>query len=61
MNINIDYDKCNPIDCLDCLDICPMDVFTFKDNVLIINKLNNCCGCRVCIDVCVYNALTINY
>lgn len=61
MIINIDYSKCNGSDCLDCLDICPMNVFDVADDVLIIGKLDNCCGCQACIDVCPVNALSLEY
>ena len=53
MIININYE--------DCLDICPMNVFDTVDDVLIIKKLDNCCGCQVCVDVCPNNAISIEY
>ena len=61
MIININYEACRGIDCLDCLDICPMNVFDTVDDVLIIKKLDNCCGCQVCVDVCPNNAISIEY
>ena len=33
----------------------------FDEFVLIIKKLDNCCGCQVCIDVCPNNAISIEY
>ena len=61
MDINIDYDKCNSIDCLECLDLCPMQVFDIKDDKLVIVDIDSCCACLACEDVCSYNAISLNY
>ncbi|MCD7781081.1 MAG: ferredoxin [Methanosphaera sp.] len=60
MLINIDYTKCIGIKCLDCLDICPMNVFTLEDNT-IVTRSSLCCGCQACIDECYYNAISMQY
>ena len=61
MNINIDYEKCNSINCLECLDLCPMQVFGIKDNQLIIVDLESCCRCQACQEVCSYDAISLTY
>lgn len=61
MNINIDYEKCDSLNCLECLDLCPMQVFDIKDNVLIIKNIESCCGCLACQDVCSYKAISLSY
>ena len=61
MDINIDYEKCNSLNCLECLDLCPMQVFDIKNNQLDIENIDACCGCLACQEVCSYNAISLKY
>ncbi len=60
MKINIDYDKCDNLNCLECLDLCPMNLFDIKDGHLIFDS-SKCVGCLACQEVCGYNAIHIIY
>lgn len=61
MNIKIDYEKCNSLNCLECLDLCPMQVFEIKDNKLIIANIESCCRCQACQEVCSYDAISLSF
>ncbi|MBQ6220220.1 MAG: ferredoxin [Methanosphaera sp.] len=61
MNINVNYEKCNGINCLECLDLCPMNVFTVKDDKLIVYDLEKCCICQLCQEICEQKAITLIY
>ncbi len=61
MDINIDYVKCNGINCLECLDLCPMQVFEIKNKQIIVCKKDACCGCLACQEVCSYDAISLLY
>jgi NAD-dependent dihydropyrimidine dehydrogenase PreA subunit len=59
--IAIDYEKCIGYNCSECMDICPMEVFAYKDKKIILNDLLHCSRCEVCMDICPYDAITIKY
>lgn len=59
MNIIISSD-CIGYKCLECLDICPMLVFDLSDKKLVVNQ-DKCVGCTQCIQVCPYDAITLEY
>jgi NAD-dependent dihydropyrimidine dehydrogenase PreA subunit len=61
MDIQIDYEKCNSMNCLECLDLCPMQVFDIKEGNIIVANHDACCGCLACQEVCSYNALSLSY
>ena len=61
MYINIDYKACVGRDCLNCFDICPMNVFEIAQYYPIVDNIENCCRCGVCVDQCDYDAITIQY
>ncbi len=61
MDINIDYTKCNQMDCLECLDLCPMQVFDVKENRLVIARMEACCRCLACQEVCSFGAISLKY
>ncbi|RAP45587.1 ferredoxin family protein [uncultured Methanosphaera sp.] len=57
MNIIVDYMQCIGFGCLECLDICPMNVFDFTD-VLVVSRPDDCCRCDACLDVCPRGAIS---
>jgi NAD-dependent dihydropyrimidine dehydrogenase PreA subunit len=61
MDIKINHGKCVLYDCLECLDICPMDLFTIRDNCLVVSDLDKCCRCLMCQNICEYNAIRLDY
>ena len=61
MDINIDYEKCNSFNCLECLDLCPMQVFEIKNNRLVIANIDACVACLACHEVCSYDAISLSY
>lgn len=60
MEINIDYEKCDNINCLECLDLCPMDVFDIVNKRLVFDS-SKCVGCLACQEVCNYSAIRVLY
>lgn len=52
IKINLDKKACRG--CQLCVDICPVDVFTFDKNEFTasVNKEDNCIGCLSCYYVC---------
>lgn len=61
MDINIDYEKCNGLNCLECLDLCPMQVFEIKNNRVEVCNIEACVGCLACQEVCSYDAISLSY
>ena len=60
MKISLDYDRCVGVGCLDCLDVCPMNVFKVRDGFLVFDG-GDCCGCLVCVDNCGRGAIRLIY
>ena len=61
MDININHEKCVLYDCLECLDVCPVDIFTVKNGKLVLTDKDKCYRCLVCQDICNYDAITFDY
>ncbi len=61
MDINIDYGKCNGLNCLECLDLCPMQVFEIKNEQPVVSNADACCRCLACQEVCSYDAISLSY
>lgn len=55
--IKINKDKC--VQCGECVDACPCDVFEFKDTGPEATKPQNCWFCETCLGVCEHDAITI--
>ncbi len=51
-----DAEKCKP--CKKCINICPMDAWTWVDETLVFNKAR-CIGCGLCVTVCKTGALSL--
>ena len=51
----IDREKC--IGCGACVDVCPFDALSMKDDVAVVNE--KCTLCRACLDVCPVDAISL--
>ena len=51
-------EKCNA--CMECVKICPRNVFSEEENKIAVKNIENCSLCMECIKVCEENALEIN-
>ena len=52
VTITIDKDKCENVDCGECVDICPVENFVMGDGKIIIQHPEECTLCEICMDVC---------
>ncbi|HIQ32271.1 MAG TPA: 4Fe-4S dicluster domain-containing protein, partial [Methanothermococcus okinawensis] len=59
MAVTIDYSKCKGVECGECVDVCPMEVFKIEGNRIIVANEDLCTFCMVCIDVCLEDAIEI--
>ena len=59
MSVILDHSKCKGVDCAECVNTCPMEVFEIKDNKIAVSKEDECTFCMVCEDVCPEGAIKI--
>jgi NAD-dependent dihydropyrimidine dehydrogenase PreA subunit len=59
VKITIDYDKCDGEECAECVDVCPMEVFVIAGGKIIIQNIDECSACEVCMDVCINEAVEV--
>ncbi|MGN1186094.1 MAG: indolepyruvate ferredoxin oxidoreductase subunit alpha [Methanobrevibacter wolinii] len=57
--ISIDYDKCQGLDCGECVDICPMEILVFDDDKVKFINPEECSLCEVCMDICPEEAIVV--
>ena len=55
IKITIDYDKCNGS--AECVNSCPVDMFSLEDGKAVAKNLNECIECCVCVSVCPTGAI----
>lgn len=58
-NVIIDYEKCEGINCAECVDVCPMEIFVIGEDRIIIQNTDQCSLCEVCMDICPNTAITV--
>lgn len=49
------------ITCKKCVEICPLDVLTYKDGAIIVRYPDECWHCRACIMDCPKQAISMRY
>jgi NAD-dependent dihydropyrimidine dehydrogenase PreA subunit len=59
MVVEIDYNKCDGIDCSGCKDACPTDVFGIKDGKIVVVNAEECTFCMMCEDLCPADAVKV--
>lgn len=57
--IIIDYNKCEGVDCAECVDVCPMEVLILEGDKVIIQDADECSLCEVCMDVCPHECIEV--
>lgn len=55
--VKIDIIKCNR--CLLCVDLCPADVFTIRDNKIEVANMESCILCYGCVPLCPTSAISV--
>jgi NAD-dependent dihydropyrimidine dehydrogenase PreA subunit len=59
MSVLIDYNKCDGVECAECMNACPMEVFTIEDNKIVVSNEDECTFCMICEDVCPKSAVKV--
>ncbi|RME81980.1 MAG: 4Fe-4S dicluster domain-containing protein [Caldilineae bacterium] len=61
IRIDIDHDRCPGESCRACIDICPVDIFSWQDGrVQVVNEQEDeCTLCALCLQQCPTEAITI--
>ncbi|MBX7076802.1 MAG: 4Fe-4S binding protein [Methanobacteriaceae archaeon] len=57
--ITIDSEKCENVDCGDCIDMCPEECFVMGDGEITIQHPDLCDLCEVCMDICPNEAIKV--
>ena len=57
--IEIDQNKCDGIDCGECVDVCPMEVVVLEGDKVVVKNPEECSLCEVCMDVCPQECITV--
>ncbi|MDR3222795.1 MAG: 4Fe-4S dicluster domain-containing protein [Methanobrevibacter sp.] len=59
VDINLDQDKCKGLECGECVDVCPMEIFQFEGDKVNINHPEDCIICEVCVDICPNQCISV--
>lgn len=57
MTLYIDLIKCNG--CMNCVDVCPVNALSVKNNKCELIKKDKCSDCGICVFACPKSALSI--
>ncbi len=57
--VTIDYSKCKGVDCAECVNNCPMEVFEIDGDKVVVANPDECTYCGVCEDVCPTGAVKV--
>ncbi len=57
--ITIVYDRCEAVDCAECVEVCPMEIFTIKGDQITIQNRDQCSLCEICVDICPNEAIKV--
>ncbi|MBM4241513.1 MAG: 4Fe-4S dicluster domain-containing protein [Euryarchaeota archaeon] len=58
--ITIDDEKCEGADCAECVEACPTAILTVKVDKIIIQYVEECNLCEICMDICPNEAIEVN-
>ncbi|MFW9987058.1 MAG: ferredoxin family protein [Candidatus Odinarchaeota archaeon] len=53
--VEIDLDLC--VGAAECVNVCPVEVYTLIDGKVIADNIGECTDCLACLDVCPTNAI----
>ncbi|MGB9979062.1 4Fe-4S binding protein [Methanobacterium sp.] len=59
VKVNVNYEKCDGIDCGECADVCSMEILVIEGNKIAIKCQDECSLCESCTDVCPNGAITL--
>lgn len=55
IKITVDYDKCTGAG--ECVTVCPVDIFSLKDEKAVCDNVNECIECCACVSACPHEAI----
>jgi len=57
--VKLDYEKCDGLECGECVDVCSMEVLVLEGEKIVIKCEDECSLCEICTDVCPNDAITL--
>jgi len=58
-SVEVDHDNCDNVNCGECVDVCPMMIFSLEGDKIVIQNEEDCIICEVCTDVCPNQCITV--
>jgi NAD-dependent dihydropyrimidine dehydrogenase PreA subunit len=59
VKIDLNQDNCEGLDCGECIDTCPLEIFQFEDDKVTIVHPDECIICEACVDVCPNQCISV--
>ena len=53
----VDEAKC--VGCVECVDVCPTEVFEMENEKSVVSEPDECLGCESCVEVCEEAAIVV--